>query len=133
MRGDCCNDPSITRVDLSRFQELREFVVGNQCFKYVRVVSISGLRKLEKVKIGDDSFSAKEGKWNIEYSPNHSFYLRDCPFLKELSIGDRSFVEYSTCIIENVPSICSIALGGLSYAEGWHGCFLWSSIELRGR
>ena len=132
MRDDCCNDPSITRVDLSRFQELREFVVGVQCFKYVRVVNISGLRKLEKVKIGDDCFSAKEGNW-IEYSPNHSFYLRDCPFLKELSIGDRSFIEYSTCIIENVPSICSIALGGLSYAKGWHGCFLWSSIELRGR
>ena len=119
-------------MDLSRFQELREFVVGVQCFKYVRVVSVSGLRKLEKVKIGDGSFSAKEGNW-IEYSPNHSFYLRDCPFLKELSIGDYSFIEYSTCIIENVPSIRSIELGGLNYTNGWHGCFKWSCIELKGR
>ena len=131
VKSGCCNEACINTVDLRRFHELREFIVGDECFMHVKKVIISDLSMLEKVTIGEFSFSAKEGN-GIWFTSDISFFLRDCPSLKELSIGDCSFIEYSTCIIENVPSIHTISIGGLCWRR-WHGCFIYSSIELRGR
>ena len=39
----CGNDESLTVLDMSRFAYLREFVVGNDCFKYVDELKLIGL------------------------------------------------------------------------------------------
>ena len=49
----CCNDEGLKELDLSRFVNLRELKVGNECFENVEEVKLIGLRELESVEIGE--------------------------------------------------------------------------------
>ena len=60
--------------------------------------------------------------------PNRHFYLKDCPKVKELKIGRKSFMDYSVCEIENVPSLEVIEIGDL---REWDYNFLYASLELK--
>lgn len=127
---DSCNEDYFRELDLSRFPNLQELNIGECCFKYVTRLRIVGLTKLEKVTIDGFSFSAREGNM-MDYKPNYSFVVKDCPSLKELRTGDCSFVEYSNCIIENLPSLVELEIGWLSDYRAWHGSFWYASLELR--
>ena len=52
MYNDC-----IGCLDFGRFTELRELIIGNDCFRYVNKVKLDGLKKLERVVIGRNCFS----------------------------------------------------------------------------
>ena len=49
--SDCLNDSSLTMLDLTRFKRLKKIVIGDECFMYVGVFSITGLSELESVEI----------------------------------------------------------------------------------
>ena len=72
-------------------------------------------------KIGRSGFGARNGR----------FVLKDCPLVTQLRIGTLSFVYFSTCVIENTPSLEVIEMGDLDIN---HDCsnFYASSLELRG-
>ena len=88
-----------------------------------------GLHALESVVIGKSSFAKcpydpeQDGK-----DPNRHFNLKDCERLRLLKIGSKSFMDYSVCEIENVPSLEVIEMGELN--EGGSN-FLFASLELK--
>ena len=59
---------------------------------------------------------------------NRHFYLKKCPKVKELKMGCRSFLDYSVCEIENVPSLEVIEIGDLNEKGG---NFFYASLELK--
>ena len=124
--SNCCNDNELSVLDLSRFVNLRELNVGDECFENVKEVKLIGMKWLERVDIGKNSFTKEKNHW--ENNPNRHFYLKNCERLRELRMGRYSFIDYSVCEIENVPSLEVIEMGELnedSY-NFWH-----ASLELK--
>ncbi len=103
MRQYSYNDASFTVLNLTRFVNLKEFIVGGNSLMYVNEVHLIGLSKLERVVIGEHSFTKK---WNgYGYDPDGHFYLKNCERVRELKMGYDSFSYYSVIEIENVPSL----------------------------
>ena len=74
--------------------------------------------------IGKKSFSISEkGK---DY--NRRFYVKNCPRLKTLNIGYRSFSDYKVIEIENVDALEAIEIGDLNK---WSYNFMYASLELK--
>ena len=74
--------------------------IGDWCFEKTQELKLIGLKELETVKIGKSCFT------KCPYNPekdgidsNRHFYLKDCEKLKELKIGNDSFVDYFVCEI----------------------------------
>ena len=119
----CCNEEGLKELDLHLFVNLRELKVGNECFEYVKKVNICGLRELERMIVGSESFRRAND------SKGGSFYLKNCPKLKELRItGVRSFEDYTVCEIENVDALETIEMGDLN-EESYN--FYYASLELK--
>ena len=126
----CGNDESLTVLDMSRFAYLREFVVGNDCFKYVDELKLIGLNRLTKVVIGGNSFV---WKYNGN-DPNRHFYLKNCPKIRYLRIGAYSFSDYTVCEIENVDALEDIKIGEIEtdkYNSEYSYNFAYASLELK--
>ena len=101
-----CNDNNIYAVDLSSFKFLRSVVIGNYCFYNVLAFSIVGLNWLESVSIGYRSF------WDSSTSSlkGSEFKIVNCPQLKSLSIGDRSFGQYNGFELSQLPQLISVVM-----------------------
>ena len=124
--NNACNDTDFVLLDLTRFASLRVFEVGCYSFSYVKEVKLIGLNQLERVMIGENSFT--KHKNDCSYSPNRHFYVKDCERLRELKMGCYSFSDYSVCEIENVPSLEVIEMGELD-EESYN--FYYASLELK--
>ena len=129
--SNCCNDSELNMLDLSRFVNLRELKVGDDCFENVKEMGLIGLSQLERVEIGKNCFTKKKN--GIGNDPNRHFYVKNCERLKELKIGCYSFSDYSVCEIENVPSLEVIEMGELGgkREEEYTHCFFCSNLELK--
>ena len=123
----CCNCGELSVLDLSRFVNLRELKVGDECFENVNEVKVIGSSQLERVVIGKYCFTKR--KCCFGYDPDRHFYVKNCERVRELKIGCYSFSDYSVCEIENVPSLEEIEMGELNeYSYNfWH-----ASLELKG-
>ena len=122
----CCNDYGLRELDFSRFRNLREVTVGDNCFKNVDKVKLIGLKQLESVVIGKHCFT--NYKYDYGNNPNRHFYLKNCERLRVLKMGHYSFFDYSVCEIENVPSLEVIEMGELN---GDSFNFSYASLELK--
>ena len=122
----CCNESGFVELNFTEFVNLRELNVGDECFENVNKVKLIGMGQLERVVIGVNSFTKKNG-W-LSYDPNRHFYLKNCERLRELKIGCSSFSDYSVCEIENVPSLEVIEIGELNE---WSYNFCYASLELK--
>ena len=109
--SNTCKDESFTILNLTRFVNLRVFEVGDYSFSYVEEVQLIGLSKLERVVIGEYSFSNLYDPGNAD---DCQFHLKNCERLRELRIGSRSFVEYNVFDVENVPSLEVIEIGNVN-------------------
>ncbi len=125
---DGCNDASFTVLNLTRFVNLKELIVGNDSLANVNEVHLIGLSKLERVVIGMNSFTKFKNGWGND-STRH-FYLKDCPQLRELKIGRYSFSDYSSIEIENVNRLEVIEMGDLNE---WSYNYASASLELKSR
>ena len=123
--SNACNDKCFTALVLS-FSNLKVFKVGYYSFSFVDEVKLIGLNQLERVVIGENSFT-KHKNW-YGNDPNRHFYLKNCERLRELRIGNYSFSDYSVCEIENVPSLQVIEMGELD-EESFN--FHYASLELK--
>ena len=119
-----CND--MTDLNMGAFTKLRVLSIGNECFGRVSSVKLSGLSALERVVIGENSFTKQKNGYGND--PNRQFYLRNCPSLKELKVGHYSFSDYSVIEIENVDVLEVIAMGELNEASF---NFYYASLELK--
>ena len=126
VENNSCNGPEWTALDLGFISKLRLLEVGDECFENVDEVKLIGLSQLEKVVIGQNSFTKKKNSWG--YDPNRHFYLKNCERLRELKIGRYSFSDYSVCEIEKVPSLEMIEMGELNERSD---NFCYASLELK--
>ena len=97
---DSCNENTFTNLDFSRFSNLQSIEVGDNSLMYVKNVKIDGLSKLEKVNIGQNSFTEYRNGYDSN-SQNNSFVMKNCDSLKSLSIDRYSFSNYNSFIIES--------------------------------
>ena len=112
-------------LDFSRFSNLKSLIVGDNCFEYVKIMNMTGLQKLETIKVGVSSFN--------RYFNTHdtSFSVKNCTRLRELRIGQSSFEHWDLIEIENAPSLEVIQIGYLHY-DDYGYVFSAASMELRG-
>ena len=122
----CCNDSELKVLDFSRFRNLREVRVGDECFEYVDEVKLIGLNRLESVVIGENSFTKEKNSYGDD--PNRHFYLKNCERLRELKMGRYSFSDYSVCEIEKNVHLEAIEIGEL-YGESYN--FKYASLKLK--
>mgnify|MGYP004699980009 CR=1 FL=1 len=126
--SDRCCQEGVRVVDLSRFVSLRELRVGDECFRKAEELKLIGLKELERVVIGQNSFAKYPYSSVDGIDPNRHFYLKNCERLRELKIGHHAFMDYSVCEIENVPSLEVIEMGELNEES----CNFWyASLELK--
>ena len=125
----CYNEGEWSVFDVSELKCLKSIEIGDGCFKKTQELKLIGLKELESVRIGKSSFvkcpydAEKDG-----IDPNRHFYLKDCSKVKELKMGGKSFMDYSVCEIESVPSLEVIEMGDLK--EG-SASFNHASLELK--
>ena len=124
----CCNDSGFVELDLTEFVNLRELKVGDECFMNVNKAKLIGLKKLESVVIGKNSFTKCKNDWPKSINPNRHFYLKNCERVRELKMGCYSFSDYSVCEIENVPSLEVIEMGELN-EKSFN--FFYASLQLK--
>ena len=81
-------------------------MIGDECFGKVRVFELDGLSELESVVIGQKSFRISGSERN-----DGSCRIVNCPNLISIQIGDRSFNDYRSFELSNLPSLQSIDIG----------------------
>ena len=126
VNNNACNEKCFTALVVSFFSNLKVFEVGDYSFSFVDEVKLIGLNQLERVLIGENSFTKEKN--DCGHDANRHFYLKDCERLRELKIGCYSFSDYSVCEIENVPSLEVIEMGRLNY---YSYNFFYASLELK--
>ena len=120
-----CNEEN-DRIDLSKYVNLKNVSIGNECFENQDVLNLTGLHSLERVMIGENSFTKEKNYYGND--ANRKLYVKNCDALKELKIGRYSFSDYRVIEIENVNSLELIEMGdmdSLSYN------FYSASLELK--
>ena len=120
-----CNGEN-ERIDLSKYVNLKNVSIGNECFFHQDVLNLTGLHSLERVMIGEKSFTKKKKLFG--YNANRKLYVKNCDALKELKIGRYSFSDYSVIEIENVNSLELIEIGGMKHLSN---NFYFASLELK--
>ncbi|KAK8824807.1 hypothetical protein WA538_005473 [Blastocystis sp. DL] len=114
------NDDSVTELKLSWLVRLKRIVIGDKCFGKVRMFELNGLSELESVVVGQKSFTyakTDDDIWNSKRTDG-SYRIVNCPKLKSIQIGDRSFSDYHSFELNNLPSLQSIDIG--------MRCFYWA-------
>ena len=124
--GDGMCNKAADRIDLSKYFNLKNVSIGNECFFYQDVLNLTGLHSLERVMIGMNSFTKKKN--SSGNNANRKLYVKNCDALKELKIGRYSFSDYSVIEIENVNSLELIEMGDMIY-ESFN--FFYASLELK--
>ena len=114
--NDSCGDLSKMKMNLSEFKRLKRIEIGNDCFKHVREFVIDGLESLESVKIGSKCFRIGD-----EERDDGVCRITNCPNLRQLEIGFRSFLDFKSFELSNVNSLQSIEFGNwcFVFAEGF--------------
>ena len=100
------NEDGNTSLNITNNGELKRIEIGSDCFGNVREFELDGLNELESVVIGRSSFSISE-KNRID----GSYRIVNCPKLKSIQIGNRSFYDYHSFELSNLPSLQSIEFG----------------------
>lgn len=109
--NNCGNENTASALYFTRFTQLKEIMIGDDCFMFVNQLNLIGLSALKKVVIGENSFTKKKNGFGIEL--NRRFFLKNCPSVRELRIGRYSFSDYSSAVIENNDSLEVIEMGVL--------------------
>ena len=122
---DGVSESCLTELDLNRVSQLKRLEIGDHCFSYVNELRLVGMNELESVVIGSSCFTKEKG---YRSDPNRHFYLKNCPKLKSLKMGDYSFSDYSVCEIENMDALEVIEMGEL---HGGGDNFYYASLGLK--
>ena len=127
---DQCNGENFKLLDLSKLKNLATLMVGDRCFRYVQKVNIRNLKQLKTVTIGKESFTLNR-EWYGQ-NPDFRLVLKNCPSLTHLSIGDHSFLEYTTCDLAQLPSLEIVEMGDFNSSAD-SSSFYWASLSLKSR
>ena len=102
--------------------------IGDECFHHVKTFRVSGMKSLERLVVGDNSFTTSTGVWDVREDPNSHFYLKNCPSLRDITIGRFSFSDYTVCEIKNVDALETIEMSDVN-EDSWN--FSYALLELK--
>lgn len=123
---NCFNGEEWKCLSFSLLPNMRTIAIGNTCFRNVRVVRIVGLAQLERMTVGKKSFTHA----TYGFNPDCCFQLCDCPKLRALRIGCKSFFNYPCCEIANVDALEVLEIGSLD--QQYSFCFHFgASLQLK--
>ena len=97
---------SVNRLELNNQNSLQIIYIGDYCFGQLRVFELDGLSELESVVIGQYSF-----RTSGYARSDGSYRIVNCPKLKSIQIGDKSFYDYHSFELSNLPSLHFIDIG----------------------
>ena len=133
------NELNMIELNLNRFVNLESIVIGNNCFGSIQRFEIEGLNRLQRLKIGGNSFTQVKmidfhNDWNgsIDNCRNESksFHILNCELLKVIEIGCHSFADFGGEFeLRNLDNLESIKIGEIGNASM---NFYWSSFIIRG-
>ena len=126
VNNNCGNENTAASLYFTRFTQLKELVIGDNCFMNVDQLNLIGLSKLRSVVIGENSFTRKKNGFGRE--SNRRFFVKNCPSLRELRVDRYSFSDYASAVIEGNDALEVIAMGELS-SESFN--FYSASLELK--
>ena len=92
VRNGMCSNKAFEEWEMSDYVRLRELIVGDECFQFVKDLRIVGLNALEKVEVGKECFCKTSGG---------VFEMRNCEKVKNVKIGDGSFVSVVSVVFES--------------------------------
>ena len=92
VKNGMCSDEDFDEWEMNEYVRLRELIVGDECFQFVKDLRIVGLNALEKVEIGKQCFCKASGG---------VFEMRNCEKLESMKIGDGSFVGVMSVVFES--------------------------------
>ena len=92
VKNGVCNDEDFEDWEMGEYVRLRELIVGDECFQFVKDLRIVGLNALEKMEIGKECFCKASGG---------VFEMRNCEKLESVKIGDGSFVGVVSVVFES--------------------------------
>ena len=110
------SDPS-GEWQLHRFVVLKELVIGEGCMNSATAFEVIDMNALEQLVIGSNSFRQVNGGSN-------RLYVKNCPLLKRVEIGDNAFEHFAVIEIASGPRLEDLVLG--------KSCFRTASFELKG-
>ena len=135
----------------SFLQMLKRIVIGDKCFVPIRLFTLTDLGQLESLVIGcncftsndcpvvtvddsadndddsedDNRYDASDASMNRRKRTDGDFQIMNCPNLKAICIQSKSFSDYNSFSIDNLPSLQSIQMD--------ENCFMFSpSFALTG-
>ena len=124
--SNCCNEAEWSVFDVSELKWLKSIEIGDDCFGNVEEVKLIGLKQLESVVIGKNSFTKYKNDTGDDATRH--FYLKNCERVRELKMSCFSFSDYAVCEIKNVDSLEVIEMGDLNEKSG---NFFYASLELK--
>ena len=92
VKNGMCSNKAFEEWEMSDYVRLRELIVGDECFQFVKDLRIVGLNALEKVEVGKECFCKTSGG---------VFEMRNCEKVKNVKIGDGSFVSVVSVVFES--------------------------------
>lgn len=104
--GDNCLN-SISNFSFYSLANLTILRIGNNSFQYIHNFTLSSFSKLESIIIGNNCFYSPIADNNTE----GFLTISDNPSLKSIHCGYHSFLNYSSCSLQNLPSLQSLILG----------------------
>ena len=78
------NTSDFTSWEVDSTSDLRELLIEDDCFGYVKDLRLSLFTSLERINIGDNCFCNMEGG---------TFEVKNCINMKSVTIGDNSFTS----------------------------------------
>ena len=122
IEGDWTMDMWLSESFFSMLPDLELLMIGDNCFSYQSWLVIKGMNNLKRITVGNNCFTQRSRDYGC--CPDSYFIVVDCPQLRSIEIGNRSFLEYGNCEFRNLPSLEEMEFG--------NSCFHWASLELRG-
>lgn len=111
--------------------EITNIYIKGKCFKRANTFRVDGLKKLQTITIGKESFSRVDGTddRSITKEVDRHFHILNCPELDSISIGQYSFVEWAGEFeLKNLPVLRYLTFS--SYASSESNSFYYNSLNL---
>ena len=134
------NELNMIELNLNRFVNLESIEIGNDCFESVQTFQIDGLNRLQRLKIGINSFTQFKnndfkndlhGSISKCRNESKSFHILNCESLKMIEIVGCSFCDFGGEFeLRNLDNLESIKIGRIGRGSA---NFLWSSFIIRGK
>ena len=134
------NELNMIELNLNRFLNLESIEIGDDCFESVKKFKIDGLNRLQRLKIGNNSFTQvklsdfkNDSAGSVLKCRNESksFHILNCESLKVIEIGCCSFADFGGKFeLRNLDNLESIKIGKIGYVSM---NFNWSTFNIRGK